>query len=112
MYHTPFSTSSSTGVYCTEAFDLGLHYRGGRSYLACDEAYIVRDDEPNYWLVPDFTFANMADMVNLHVGASYRFDKVLTLWVKGNNLLNRKWDFMPGMGAQGFNVMGGASLVF
>ncbi len=94
------------------AIDLGLHYRGGRSYLACDEAYLIQDDEANYWLVPNFTFADMADMVNLHVGASYRFDKVLTLWAKANNLLNRKWDYMMGMGSQGINVMGGVSLVF
>lgn len=83
------------------AIDLGLHYRGGRSYL--------EPVDDNY---TKFVYADMDDMINLHVGASYRFDKVLTLWVKGNNLLGRKWDYMPGMGAQGLNFMGGVSLVF
>ena len=83
------------------AIDLGLHYRGGRSYL-----------EPTDMTFTKYAFSDMDDMINLHVGASYRFDKVLTLWVKGNNLLNRKWDYMPGMGAQGLNFMGGVSLVF
>ena len=83
------------------AIDLGLHFRSGRSYL-----------EPTDMTFTKYVFSDMDDMINLHVGASYRFDKVLTLWAKGNNLLNRKWDYMPGMGAQGFNLMGGVSLVF
>ena len=36
----------------------------------------------------------------------------LTLWVKGNNLLNRRYDVLAGMGAQKFNIMGGFALVF
>lgn len=83
------------------AIDLGLQYRGGRSYLSpLDNTFtkLVYDD--------------LDDMINLHAGASYRFDKVLTLWVKGNNLLARKWDYMVGMGTQGLNIMGGVSLVF
>ena len=83
------------------AIDLGLLYRGGRSYLVPkDESYT------------NFFYDDMDDMIDLHVGASYRFDKVLTLWVKGNNLLNRKWDYMVGMGAQGISFMGGVGLVF
>lgn len=94
------------------AIDLGLHYRGGRSYLDCSTYYTGQGSNVTYWDMPKYTYADMDDMINLHVGASYRFDKVLTLWVKGNNLLNRKWDYMPGMGAQGLNIMGGVSLVF
>lgn len=85
------------------AVELGLQYRGGRCYMEDD---ITPDD------VTRLIYQDMDDALNLHAGASYRFDKVLTLWVKGNNLLNRKWDYMPGMGVQGFNLMGGVSLVF
>ena len=83
------------------AIDLGLHYRSGRSYL-----------EPKDNSYTKLIYQDMDDIINLHVGASYRFDKVLTLWVKGNNLLNRKWDYMAGMGAQGISFLGGVSLVF
>ncbi|MBR1804345.1 MAG: hypothetical protein IJ775_05515 [Muribaculaceae bacterium] len=91
------------------AFNVGLNVRSGRSQV--EQRYIVDEageqilDVVNEWY-------DMSDVINLHAGASWRFDKVVTLWVKGDNLLNRKWDVLPGMGAQKFNVMGGVSLVF
>ena len=94
------------------AIDLGLQYRGGRSVLNPSSATYLTSIDRDYWSCESFNFADMDDLVNLHAGASYRFDKVLTLWAKANNLLNRKWDYMPGMGAQGLNIMGGVSLVF
>ena len=66
----------------------------------------------DYWVCDEFNYSDMDDLINLHAGASYRFDKVLTLWVKGNNLLARKHDYLPGMGVQGLNIMGGVSLIF
>lgn len=94
------------------AIDLGLQYRGGRSVLNPSSATYLTSIDRDYWSCESFNFADMDDLVNLHAGASYRFDKVLTLWVKGNNLLARKHDYLPGMGAQGLNIMGGVSLVF
>lgn len=76
------------------AVDLGMDYRGKRR---------------TYY---DLGFVDMSDAFNLHAGASWRFDKLLTVWVKGSNLLNRRYDIMPGQGAQGINAMGGVSLVF
>lgn len=57
-------------------------------------------------------FDGLEDYVNLYAGANWRFDKVVSVWVKGSNLLNRKQDIMVGQGAQGITVMGGVSLVF
>ena len=50
--------------------------------------------------------------MNLHAGASYRFDKFLTIWVKGTNLLNKQWDILYSQGAQKMSFMGGIGLVF
>lgn len=77
------------------AVDLGMDYRGKRHTLYGAGVY-----------------ENLDDAFNLHAGASYRFDKLLTVWLKGNNLLNRKYDILTHQGAQGINVMGGVSLVF
>ena len=84
------------------SFDLGMDIRTDRSQVLITT---VMDDN-------DFDWYEMDDVINLYAGASWRFDKVVTLWARGNNLLNRKWDVMPGMGAQKFNVMAGVGLVF
>ena len=55
---------------------------------------------------------SLSDVVNLRAGASYRFDKTLTLWVQAANLLNKQWDVTMGMGAQKLGFMGGLQLVF
>ena len=54
----------------------------------------------------------MEDFIDLHAGASYRFDKVVTLWTRTGNLLNRRQDILPSMGAQRINIMAGVGLVF
>lgn len=92
------------------ALDLGLQFRSGRSYLEYDYVTIPGGGvqvnyEKNY-------FTDMDNLINLHAGASYRFDKVLTLWARANNLLNRRYDELPGMGAQRINFMAGVGLVF
>lgn len=94
------------------AIDLGLQYRSGRSALNPSSATYLTSIDRDYWSCETFNFVDMDNLLNLHAGASYRFDKVLTLWAKANNLLNRKWDYMTGMGNQGINIMGGVSLVF
>ena len=99
-----------------EVYLKGLNRSSFLKILVDNVKKAVKDTDATVWLADSriyvANFDDMDDMINLHVGASYRFDKVLTLWVKGNNLLNRKWDYMPGMGAQGLNFMGGVSLVF
>lgn len=92
-------------------FDLGLEYRGGRhAVLETVTDYSLVDGVPNYALA--YSLAKMDDVINLHVGARYRFDKMLTLWLQGANLLNKKWDVTLGQGAQRLSVMGGIALVF
>lgn len=82
--------------------DLGMNIRTGRSQVYMP---LSLEGDVTRWF-------DMDDVLNLHAGATWRFDKVVTLWLKGNNLLNRKWDVMPGMGAQKINVMAGVGLVF
>ena len=76
------------------AVELGMNYRGQRRFIENDK------------------YVDLNNAFNLHAGATWRFDKTLAVWVKANNLLNRKYDVMPGQGAQLLNVMGGVSLVF
>lgn len=116
-WYKGYSLDGTDGANCNATFDIivnpirrlsieaGLHYRGGRSYLTP-----VLDN--NTYELGHYAFQDLDNMVNLHAGARYRINKALTLWLQGNNLLNRKYDFMVGMGAQRLNIMGGASLVF
>ena len=92
--------------------DLGLQWRSQRSILEYDFWVGEYDRQYNSQLGIVYNWFDLDDVINLHAGASWRFDKVVTLWIKGNNLLNRKWDVLPGMGAQKFNVMAGVGLVF
>ena len=88
-------------VYDEKKLDeCGKYINNRARKLASNNMAMVESSVVFKW-ARDFFYGDMDDMIDLHVGASYRFDKVLTLWVKGNNLLNRKWDYMPGMGAQG-----------
>ena len=91
--------------------ELGLQVRSQRSVLEANPAY---DNQwgPEIVALNNYSYFDLDDVLNLHAGASWKFDKTLTLWVKGNNLLNRRWDVMPGMGAQKLNIMGGFALVF
>ena len=76
----------------------GMDFRGKRSSLVLTEL--------------SYTHSSMDDALNVYAGANYRFNKTVSVWVKTNNLLNRKYDILPGQGAQGLNAMGGVSLVF
>lgn len=87
---------------------VGLEVRGDRKALY----QLPTGDSESNAATFRYSFYTMSDAVNLHADASYRFDKVLTLWLQTSNLLNKKWDVMPGMGAQRLGVMGGLSVVF
>ena len=82
------------------ALNAGFELRKDRVALA----YCTQTDE--------YGDLDLGDVKNLYAGASWRFDKVVTLWVKASNLLNKRWDDLYGMGAQRLNVMAGVGLVF
>ena len=54
----------------------------------------------------------MRDAINLHAGANYRLNSSVNLWLDANNLLNRRYDLLYGMGAQRIGVMVGAGFTF
>lgn len=55
---------------------------------------------------------DLGTVSNLSLGASYQVTKMLGVFASGSNLLSKKWDNYYTMGAQGFTLMAGASLVF
>jgi len=97
--------NADLNLYLFKGFTIsaGLEYRAKRHYVG--SIYSETD-------VPLFKVEDLSDVMNLHAGASYRFDKFLTIWVKGTNLLNKKWDILYSQGAQKMSFMGGIGLVF
>ena len=95
--------------------NVGFDYRGGRYNIA---DYHIAFNQGELGLgnvihsINSTTAYDLADVLNLRAGASYRFDKTLTLWVQASNLLNKQWDVTMGMGAQKLGFMGGLQLVF
>ena len=99
--------------------NVGFDYRGGRYNINdyyYSYPYLWFDEEGNQVeKTGSFTSTgtyDLSDVLNLRAGASYRFDKTLTLWVQAANLLNKQWDVTMGMGAQKLGFMGGLQLVF
>jgi len=86
----------------------GLEYRGGRMALFQTDA-VYSDSYPS---TKQFEFVNMADVINLHAGANYRLNSTINLWLQANNLLNRRYDILYGMGAQRIGFMVGAGFTF
>lgn len=84
------------------AISLGYEMRGNRSVYG----YQVVDGK-DYW-----EKVKLDNVMNLKAGASYQLLDNLTIFVEGNNLMNKQWDVFYGQGAQKLNVMGGASLTF
>ena len=64
-------------------------------------------DGNDYWET-----IKLNNAMNLKVGASYQLLDNLTLFVEGNNLMNKQWDVFYGQGAQKLNILGGAMLTF
>ena len=81
------------------AIGAGVEYRGQRAVLQAASG------------IP-YGFLDLNDVWNLKAHASYNFSKTFSVWLDANNLLNRKWDEMPGMGAQKLSVMGGVAINF
>ena len=83
--------------------DAGLEYRGGR--MALFHSLDLNG-------MSQYDFVNMNDVINLHVGANYRLNTSVNLWLQANNLLNRRYDLLYGMGAQRIGFMLGAGFTF
>ena len=79
--------------------EVGCDMRTGRRYAS----YLAVDKEGT---------VAMNDVINLRAGANYRFDRNINLWVQASNLLGRKWDISPGIGAQKLGIMAGAGFTF
>lgn len=92
--------------------DLGFELRGKRRALRESLLYLKTNPEGESYYGYSYDWLPMDDVCNLTAGARYRFDKMLTLWVQTNNLLDKRWDTLYGMGAQKLGFMGGISLVF
>lgn len=84
------------------AISLGYEMRGNRAVYG----YQVVDGN-DYWET-----IKLNNAMNLKVGASYQLLDNLTLFVEGNNLMNKQWDVFYGQGAQKLNILGGAMLTF
>lgn len=54
----------------------------------------------------------MAPVLDVNLGGSYSYSNWLTLFVKANNLLNKKYDIYYGYQVQGINAMAGVILSF
>lgn len=92
--------------------NVGLEYRGKRrainEVLSGTSTTLAGGVNYSY----EYSWLKMKNVCNLTAGASYRFDKSLTLWLQAANLLNRRHDILYGMGAQRLSVMGGIGFVF
>ena len=108
MDHAKMVANADLKRHLSKALTLGVgcELRNDRRYIM---PHYNSDTEAPYYT---YFFTDLNDVMNLHAGASYRFDKFLTIWVKAANLLNKQWDIFPYMGAQKLNVMGGIGFVF
>ena len=90
---------------------LDLHLDRGDFYQAAQMSVGV---DGGLYMSPTgvYPLIDTGNIINLRAGASYRFDKMLTLWLEASNLLNKRWDMIYGMGGQRLNVMAGIALTF
>lgn len=58
------------------------------------------------------SLGSLADIHNLQASVTYRPIDILSVFVQGNNLLNRKYDFYYGLAAPRIQVMGGLAVTF
>ena len=94
-------------------FDVGLEYRGGRMALFGNQSYFeITDGDYIMTRYSPYEFVKMDDVINLHVGASYRLNSDVTIWLQAHNLLNRRYDILFGQGAQRIGCMAGVSFTF
>ncbi len=87
------------------AITLGYNMRSKRAYYS---RYEVVGAPP----VVTWRKTDLKDVCNLSLQASYKIDKMFTVFVHGNNLLNMQWDEYIGMGAQKMSAMAGVNILF
>ncbi|MGL4851134.1 MAG: TonB-dependent receptor [Phocaeicola sp.] len=73
--------------------------------------YMKRPSTP-FWGGGTASPIKMGNISNLNLGATYNVWKGLSLFVEGNNLLNKTYYLEGGYPAQGLNFLGGLSLKF
>lgn len=88
------------------SLNLGIELRGDRRVLEADG---INVNAANEWT---YKFLDLEDVTNLFAGASYRFDRNITIWAKAANLLGKRTDVLYGQGAQKVSVMAGVGFVF
>ena len=89
--------------------NLGYQLRAKRS----SAQHITTIKSPNSTKeIDSFELYDIGTVSNLSLGASYQVTKMLGVFASGSNLLSKKWDNYYSLGAQGFTLMAGASLVF
>jgi outer membrane receptor protein involved in Fe transport len=64
------------------------------------------------WSLEEGQTVEMDNINNLNAGALYNINKMFTINLKANNLLNQSYDMWYGHPAQGINVMGGFTFKF
>lgn len=89
--------------------NLGYQLRAKRS----SAQHITTIESPNSTQqIDSFELYDIGTVSNLSLGASYQVTKMLGVFASGSNLLGKKWDNYYSLGAQGFTLMAGASLMF
>lgn len=89
--------------------EAGFDWRGGRSVMASVNPEVYPVAVSMGYL---YDSIELDDVLNLRLRAGYSFSNVLTLWAQVNNLVNKQWDVLPGMGAQKLNIMAGVGFTF
>ena len=90
-------------------FNVGLELRKGRYVPG---VFCTSYLEPELLALDEVVDLNLGDVTNLYAGATWHVTDTVNLWLKGGNLLNKRWDDLYGMGAQRLNVMAGVGLAF
>ena len=68
--------------------------------------------EGRYARLSDANGTKMAPVMDWNLGASYAYRDWMSVFVKLNNILNKKYDYYNGYDVQGINVMAGAAFSF
>ncbi len=91
---------------------LNWEFRSGRRTYYMQENYIgsVNDENAGVYYLPEARTLGVCS--NLSLGAGYTVTDALTIFARGENLLNRRHDIIGGRIAQGTTGMIGASLKF
>ena len=82
---------------------VGYQMRGNRAMYGMQ----TQTDGEKYWEKTELN-----NIMDLNLGVSYKIMDNATIYIQGNNLMNKQWDALHLQGAQGINVLGGVNFVF